>query len=208
MKQRLVWLIGKPGSGKTTVGKKLEQSDRSIRYYSFSDLLKVFQPKLNQGGFTQDTRDKVYSFLSKEVKNKTIIVSGNPYTSSSFQEMADITKNFSVIIFQISDRAALERLNKRGRKVFAHDGDNQKERLDNFHKSVLPEIEKISKKRSARSVHVEDKNTEEICLMMKNMLLANSQEEYALSQLEEAERDVVSERVSQGDLETLLTKMD
>ncbi len=56
MKTGLVWLIGKPGSGKTTVGEYIVEQNDGIEYYSFSSLLKKFQENIGPEGFF--SRDK------------------------------------------------------------------------------------------------------------------------------------------------------
>lgn len=169
----LVWLIGKPGTGKTTVGKLVESARSGTVYYSFSDLLKKFQPGINKDGFTQDTRDKVYSFLSKESKLKTVIVSGNPYTKNTFNEMNKIDQGIIVFNFEISDNEAIKRLMLRGREVFKHDGNSEKERLDGFNKNVLPEIEKISKDRRVYTLDVENKTPLEVKKIVEDLLMIN-----------------------------------
>lgn len=65
MKNGLVWLIGKPGSGKTTVGEHLAFAHDYIEYYSFSTLLKEFQKEVGEEGFQQETRDSVYRLLAR-----------------------------------------------------------------------------------------------------------------------------------------------
>lgn len=169
----LVWLIGKPGTGKTTVGKLVEQVKPGRVYYSFSDLLKKFQPDINKDGFTQDTRDEVYSFLSKESKIKTVIVSGNPYTKNSFNEMNKINQGVIVFNFEISDNEAVKRLMLRGREVFKHDGNSEKERLDGFNKKVLPEIEKITKNKKVHTLDVENKTPLEVKKIVEALLMIN-----------------------------------
>ncbi len=51
MKTGPVWLIGKPGSGKTTVGEYLSTLYGHVEYYSFSTLLKESQKEVGEEGF-------------------------------------------------------------------------------------------------------------------------------------------------------------
>jgi adenylate kinase family enzyme len=159
MKTGLVWLIGKPGTGKTTVGEYLSFSHDHVEYYSFSTLLKEFQKEVGEEGFHQETRDKVYKLLADLSGRKLVIVSGNPYTSRSFSDMKKLTPLFSVIHFSAPDALVLERLNSRGREVFTHDGSSQEERLKKFNNNVQPLIEEVIKEIGV-TVYVEGKTKE------------------------------------------------
>lgn len=161
MKTGLVWLIGKPGSGKTTVGGHLAYLYEYIEYYSFSTLLKEFQKEVGDEGFHQETRDKVYSLLAELSGRKLVIVSGNPYTSRSFNDMKKLTLSFSVIHFSAPDHLVLERLNARGREVFIHDGSSQEERLKKFNNNVQPLIDEVLKE-IGTTIKVEGKTKEDL----------------------------------------------
>lgn len=171
MKTGLVWLIGKPGSGKTTVGEYLSLSHDHIEYYSFSALLKQFQKEVGEDGFHQETRDKVYTLLADLSARKLVIVSGNPYTPTSFGDMKKLTSLFRVIHFSAPDTLVLERLNERGRVVFVHDGSSQEERLKKFNDNVQPLIDEVLKE-GGLTISVEGKTkeglAEEVILAMLN----------------------------------------
>ncbi len=161
MKNGLVWLIGKPGSGKTTVGEHLASMYNNIAYYSFSSLLKEFQSEVGEEGFRQDTRDKVYRVLTELSSRKLVMVSGNPYTATSFLDMKKLSDTFKVVHFFAPDHIVLERLVARNREVFFHDGTSQKERLEKFNKEVQPRIEQIIDECGV-TVFVEGKTKEDI----------------------------------------------
>lgn len=161
MKNGLVWLIGKPGSGKTTVGSLVASLHDDTEYYSFSSLLKEFQKEIGPDGFLQETREQVYQFLSDRSTTKLVIVSGNPYTSTSFSDMKRLATFFQVVCFSAPDKLVLQRLNNRNREIFIHDGASQVDRLERFNKNIQPLIEEILSETGA-TIFVEGKTEKEV----------------------------------------------
>lgn len=161
MKTGLVWLIGKPGSGKTTVGEYIAEQNDGIEYYSFSSLLKKFQENIGPEGFFQETREKAYDLLREISNTKLVIVSGNPYTKATFLDMKRITERLDVVYLDAPDELVMERLTLRNRDVLVHDGASQKERLEKFNENVIPLINEILNQ-IGTAIQVEGKTKEQV----------------------------------------------
>lgn len=140
-----VWIIGKPGSGKTTVGDLLAKSETGVVHFSYGQLLKKVQPAPSTEGYTMEDREKVNKIILEASKNYSgIVVDGNPYSKVGFGFLDQIKIGFdvvSIVHLIIDDAEALARLNNRNREVLAHDGSSQEERIRNFNTKLLPLIE-------------------------------------------------------------------
>lgn len=160
-----ILIIGKPGSGKTTVGNLLSNGD-NIGHFSYGQLLRDIQPNPPLEGYSTEDREKVDQLLIQASDAfTTIIVDGNPYSKIGFGFLDRIEKFFNrVLVFHllINDRQALARLEGRNREVSAHDGTSQKERIDNFDQKILPLIQKYKEGHTINEIDVSEMTTEQV----------------------------------------------
>ena len=158
--KRLVWLMGKPGSGKTTLGQLLAEQILDSVHFSFGELLKEIQETPNPEGYTLGDRQRVYDFLKeKSADVRTMIVDGNPYPPTNFDRRRQLDDLFDTTInihLTCDDESALKRLEERNREVLLHEGIDNKARILNFNTIVLPEIKKAEQKYTVLAI---DTNT-------------------------------------------------
>ncbi len=161
----LIWLIGKPGTGKTTVGDSL-QNGLTARHFSYGQLLKDIQPSPSLEGYSEDDRRKVNETIVSASKTySTIIVDGNPYSRTAFGFIDVMRPHFDkifVLHLTIDDTEALTRLEKRGREVPAHDGSSEKDRVASFNTKLLPLIQESREEYDIRDIDVAQKTTEQV----------------------------------------------
>jgi len=160
-----VWLIGKPGSGKTTVGNFLAQSD-GIVHFSSSALLKEVQPNPGPEGYSMEDRKKVLEvYFKARDQYDVIIVDGNPYSEMGLHIIDLIAPYFDathIIHLTIDDDKALARLTERDREVLAHDGTTEEDRLKRFNIKLLPLIEAYKQYEKVIEIDVGDSNSEAV----------------------------------------------
>jgi adenylate kinase family enzyme len=162
-----VWIIGKPGSGKTTIGDSLLKLKDRIVHYSYGQLLKEIQPNPPAEGYSMEDRQKVNEIILHASKNYSIVVvDGNPYSQIGFGFIDQIRSGFDqikVIHLCINDQEALLRLKQRGREVLVHDGSLQEDRIKNFNKKLLPLIQEYSERSPVMEIDVNaDDSVDEI----------------------------------------------
>lgn len=162
-----VWIIGKPGSGKTTIGDCLLKLKDEIVHYSYGQLLKEMQPNPPAEGYSREDRQKVNEIILHASKDYSIVVvDGNPYSQIGFGFIDQIRGGFDqikVIHLCINDQEALFRLQQRGREVLAHDGSLQEDRIENFNEKLLPLIQEYSKRSPVIEIYVNaDDSVDEI----------------------------------------------
>lgn len=166
--------MGKPGSGKTTLGKLLEKNISDSLHFSFGELLKSIQQAPTAEGYTLDDRQAVYDFLKEESKKvTTLIIDGNPYPPTNFdrrKQLDDLFENVFDIHIVCDDEVALTRLNERGRELLAHEGSTPKDRIQSFNTIVLPEIEKAKQVYSIKTVDTSFLSPSEICKKIEMFL--------------------------------------
>jgi adenylate kinase family enzyme len=153
-----VWIIGKPGSGKTTIGDAISNLKDGIVHYSYGQLLKEIQPNPPADGYSMVDREKVNEIILQASQNHSIVVvDGNPYSQIGFGFIEQIRSGFDqikVIHLCINDQEALSRLKQRGREVLAHDGSLQEDRIKNFNERLLPLIQEYCKRSPVTEIDV------------------------------------------------------
>jgi adenylate kinase family enzyme len=158
-----VWIIGKPGSGKTTVGDSLSKLKEAIEHFSYGQLLKEVQPDPQEGGYSMEDREKVNEIILRASQSHSVVVvDGNPYSQIGFGFIDQIRKGFDqvkVIHLCINDETALLRLNRRGREVLAHDGSEQKDRVISFNEKLLPLIQEYSRSYDITEIKVDESDS-------------------------------------------------
>jgi len=171
--KRLVWLIGKPGSGKTTVGELISQ-EQDIVHFSYGQLLKQVQPNPGMDGYSLEDREKVNQILIEASRaNEIVFVDGNPYSQLGFGFLKQIEKDFDEIItieLLIDDTEALARLNERNREVVAHDGNSQQERLDAFNNKLKPLIDRNRDLHGIKNIDVNSLTPDEVSKEIKEII--------------------------------------
>ena len=160
-----VWIIGKPGSGKTTVGESLAKSNKDILHFSYGQLLKQVQPNPGLDGYAMADRERVNSLILNASKAAdVVIVDGNPYSKLGFGFIEQIRTGFDqikVVHLKLDDATAFNRLAQRSREVLAHDGIDQSDRIENFNKNLLPLIEEYKATNDVKEIEVgENKDLE------------------------------------------------
>lgn len=142
----LVWLIGKPGAGKTSVGELVHSLVPASKHFSFGQLLKEYEPKPEAVGYSLTTREKVHELLRNEAKTVDyLIVDGNPYPPHGFgflDQVKDIYDKVCILQLDCNNDTAEERIRSRKRRVvLPHEGNVYADRIASFNNIVLPEIE-------------------------------------------------------------------
>ena len=162
----LVWLMGKPGSGKSTVGKLLQEKIENCSHFSFGELLKEMQKTPAPEGYTLDDQQRVYDFIKDRVPgNNVLVIDCNPYPPKRSGEHEQLDYLFDEVVninLICSDEEGLSRLESRGREILAHDGSKSEDRLNNFNNVVLPEIEKSRALSNIIDISTERSSPEEI----------------------------------------------
>lgn len=161
-----VWIIGKPGSGKTSVGDFLVNLNKNIVHYSYGELLKKVQPSPGLEGYTLIDRQRVNEIIIEAGRDySVVVVDGNPYSQVGFGFIEQIENNFDqvkVVYLDVDDKTALARLHNRGREVLVHDGTTQEDRINNFNQKLLPLIEEYSNDHSVVTIKVEEGDLVEV----------------------------------------------
>lgn len=161
----LVWIIGKPGSGKSTIGHSLA-SLNGIAHLSYGELLKETRPNPSDLGYSMEDRRKVNQIILAKSQNYSVtVVDGNPYSKLGFGFVNQMEKAFNkihIILLSLADNEALVRLNQRNREVLIHDGATQKDRLKNFNKNVQPLIDGYRKNHLIIEIDVTKMTLDEI----------------------------------------------
>ncbi len=142
-----VWIVGKPGCGKTTVARLLENQEDS-KVFSYGKLLREAQPRPGVDGYSLADYERVNEILNMSAMiTPHIIIDGNPYSKLGFDSLSEIMISFDVIKIvhlKISDEVALRRLEARGFPI--HDEEIQQERIYNFNRYLLPIIRDYAQK--------------------------------------------------------------
>ncbi len=161
----LIGLVGKPGSGKTTVGNMLAHY-YGFRYESYGQLLKEVQPKPGVGGYGIADREKVNGhILELRTKYPGIVISFNPPPDIKFWLLEQIGGAFDkVALFHllVSDATAHERLINRDREVLNHEGATQLDRLTYFSTKQLPIIREFQTILRIKELVVDNKSKEKV----------------------------------------------
>jgi len=163
--KKFVWIIGKPGSGKTTVGDYLAEAN-GVTHLSYGELLKKVQPAPSEDGYSMEDRQKVNKIILNASKTHSItVVDGNPYSKIGFGFLDQMRKDFDalyVVHLIIADKEALHRLKNRNREVLQHDGDSQVERIQNFNTKLLPLIKEYKRDNVVYEIAVGGLSSEEV----------------------------------------------
>ena len=169
----LVWIIGKPGSGKSTVGNFLSKSN-DITHFSYGDLLKQTHPNPPTSGYTQADRDAVNTLITEaSAKYDVVVVDGNPYSTTGFGFLEEVKESFNAIVtihLLIEDSIALERLISRNREVLQHDGKTEKDRIQNFNERLLPLIIDNTERYSIYEIDVTNLRSEEVAKKVLDLI--------------------------------------
>jgi adenylate kinase family enzyme len=137
----LIWVVGMPGSGKTTVTKLLENLTES-KLFSYGKLLQQVQPQPPSGIYSVSDYEELNQILINDsFINHNIIIDGNPHSKLGFEHLSIIKSHFDevkVVHLHVTEEVALRRLEERGFPI--HDEAEQKERIANFNSNLLPLI--------------------------------------------------------------------
>ena len=173
----LIGLVGKPGSGKTTVGNLLAHY-YGFHYESYGQLLKEVQPKPGAGGYSIADREKANEFiLALRTKYPGIIISFNPQPGIKFWLLEQIGSMFDhVALFHllVSDETAHERLMSRDRAVLSHEGTTQLDRLTHFSTKQLPIIREFQTSLRIKELVVDNRSKEEVLAAITSELAFTS----------------------------------
>lgn len=172
--KKFIWIIGKPGSGKTTVGDYLAETGDTI-HLSYGELLKKVQPTPSAEGYTIEDREKVNEIILEASKNYFVtVVDGNPYSKLGFGFLDQIKTGFDTVHtfhLVIDDAVALLRLKNRNREVLVHDGGSQEERIQNFNTKLLPLIEEYKRDGIVNEIAVGELSSKEVSELILKIIL-------------------------------------
>jgi len=172
--KKLIWLIGKPGSGKTTIGQLFAGGRSDTAHFSYGQLLKQVQPNPASGGYSLSDREKVNHILINESKESDVVfVDGNPYSQLGFGFISQVESYFDevyTIELTLSDKIALSRLEERGREIVAHDGKSVKDRVVHFNEQLKPLIDQNKTKYNIHSIDIETLSREEVLAEVSSFL--------------------------------------
>lgn len=161
----LIGLIGKPGSGKTTVGQMLADQ-YGFKYVSYGQLLKDIQPKPSAAGYSIVDRERANAYLLELLQSYPgLVVSFNPQPGIKFWLLEQIGGTFNhVALFHllVSDAMAHERLMNRDRAVLSHEGTTQLDRLAHFSTKQLPIIQEFQTTLHIKELVVDNKSKEDV----------------------------------------------
>jgi adenylate kinase family enzyme len=145
----VVLFFGKPGSGKSTVAKKVEESFRLSRI-STGDIIRrnnVDEQNVSQGNFVDDkTVNNIFKniFLTHHYDNNSVVLDGYPRNTEQLEFLRTLIypkRKIYIINLYISDDTALGRMLERCR------ADDEKEiiskRFTIFEKKTKPVIDQI-----------------------------------------------------------------
>ncbi len=171
--KKFVWIIGKPGSGKTTVGDYLGEASDTI-HLSYGELLKNVQLNPSAEGYSMEDRQKANEIiLEASKKHSVIVVDGNPYSKIGFGFLNQIKAGFDtihIVHLLLDDTDALFRLNNRNREVLAHDGSSQEERIRNFNTKLLPLIEEYKRDKVISEIAVGGLSPQEVSQFIRKTI--------------------------------------
>ncbi len=111
----LVWLIGKPGAGKTTVGEMIERKIAGAKHFSFGQLLREIEPDPSPQGYSDESRKQVRErIIGASASHPLVIVDSNPYIRGFFfvdlmRSHFDVVKVFQLVVADDVAHARLER---------------------------------------------------------------------------------------------------
>lgn len=152
----LIWLVGKPGCGKTTVANILANLD-GAKLFSYGKLLQQVKSDPGPGGFSNEDREKVNEIIASTAQiNQTIIVDGNPYAKAGLEVLSLLKDQFDeirIVHLCIADEIALARLEERCFPI--KDDARQQARIDFFNRKLLPLIEAYGTQQRVYALNVE-----------------------------------------------------
>lgn len=161
----LIWLIGKPGAGKTTVGEILGNSIVGAKHFSFGQLLREIEPNPSLQGYSDESRKKVReTIIGAASTYRVVVVDSNPY-SRGFLFIDLMRPHFEVMkVFNltVTDDVARTRLDGRGRKVLLHDGASEEERIGKFNREIAPVIRECHDAYGVCDIDVSNKTPEQV----------------------------------------------
>ena len=170
----MVRLMGIPGSGKSTVGKKLADVLPKAKHYSFGALLKHLTTKESGSDYDVDAKARVYEFLKEKLKSAdTLVLDTNPYPPDSLTAREELDSCFDRVFYvelSCSKKTALERMNARNRGLLDHEG-NSSNRIENWYVHVRPSIDLIKLDKNIVNISTQDKS---IDVVVKEVLIGIS----------------------------------
>lgn len=159
---RIISLIGPPGSGKGTIGQKIDQEFEDIYHISVGGIAreakkagyldKRMEDIMDRGDLfsPEDTVDIVYSHLNKNEYNKAdiILLDGTPRAPEVASLFEKDFEMLGYICLDITKEASMKRLKKRFRETGRKDDANIeaiKNRWNNFENKTQPMLECLGK---------------------------------------------------------------
>ncbi len=146
----VVLLVGKPGSGKTHIGKMLSSKlGPTVLHLSMGEFIRN-NMKLKTP-LSREDRQKTYRSLAEYIKampfTSLIIFDNNPYGNDSYDDLTEFLARpelelNEVIEIDVANKTALDRMNSRGRqdsKTFSY-----QDRLDYYDNNIPAQLEKFS----------------------------------------------------------------
>ncbi len=138
----LVWIIGKPGSGKTTIGQSISKSMNEAIHFSYGQILQEVRPNLSVKGYTIEDRKKADLIILKASNNYQVIIVDSQVGFGLIERIKDFFDEVKVIYLCLEDSEALLRLKLRDRKILVHEGSTHEDRIKSFNEKQLPLIKK------------------------------------------------------------------
>ncbi len=148
-------LIGKPGSGKSTISNRIISSNFNYKIIVAGDLLRKernsgtllgnrIKTIIDKGNLVPDKM--ITDIIEKEIEKSSdsnIMIDGYPRTIMQAISLEDMLKVDMVIYFDVSDSTILKRIEDRSKISGREDDDIEiaKDRLDNYYKNTHPAVE-------------------------------------------------------------------
>ena len=143
---QLYFVLGAPGSGKTTISRNLSTRNPQISHYSMGDLLRKRKELAKTLENSQYAPTAIIQEIMEEIfrnpKNPIMLMDGFPRNEEQlllFEQMESRKFLTKVIEIEVEEEISLQRLHKRNERIEDLDLKKNQNRLQEYYK----EIEKI-----------------------------------------------------------------
>ena len=166
----LMWIIGKPGAGKTTVGEMMGREIAGAKHFSFGQVLREIEPDPSPRGYSDESRKRVREMIiGAAASHHMVIVDSNPYIRG-FLFVDLMRPHFDAVkVFQltVADDVAHARLEGRGREIPVHDGSSEEDRVKKFNEEIAPVIREYHDAYGVRDIDVTDRTPEQVAATIR-----------------------------------------